>query len=299
MKEEKQVIPYFDGEEFFKGEEKVYIHLSTDYPKYVGVMHQHKFIEIVYILSGEAMHTVGARQYNVKSGDITLINSEIPHKFTPSTTSKESFVAYDLMFMPEFFDALPIKMNNFEELKNSFLLYSLFPMENSYQPDMYVSGKKYSNYGETFTKIHQEYIKKEKGYIELIRAYVIDVIIHMFRDIEQEGKINLSPEKINTVHKAIQYMQENYNVNLSVGDIANKVFLGPDYFRKLFKQVTGQAVSSFHQQLRIDEACKLLSTTTEPIKDVCYKVGYNDMKTFYEVFKKLVGKTPKEYRENK
>ena len=46
-------VPYFDNRSFFKGETPVYIQLSTEFPKYVGVMHRHQFVEVVYILSGQ------------------------------------------------------------------------------------------------------------------------------------------------------------------------------------------------------------------------------------------------------
>ncbi len=291
-------IPLFDANSFFGENEKIYIHLSTDFPDYVGVLHRHAFIEVVYILSGEAVHSVGDREYHVKSGDVTLINSGVPHKFTP-LAGKERFVAYDLMFMPDFFDPASIPFTNFEALKSNFLFYSLFPEEENSSPDMYVSGGRYADYGSLFTRIHREYLGKEKGYIELIRAYLIELIIHLFRDIERKESTTLSRENCEMVKKAIAYIQENYHLTLSVDEVAAKVFLGPDYFRKLFKKVTGCPISAFQQQLRIDEACRLLRTTDEPIKDICLRIGYSDIKSFYDVFKKLVGRTPKEYRENR
>lgn len=299
MKNAREEIPFFETESFFKNGEKVYIHLSTEFPDFVGVMHAHEFIEMVYILSGEAVHTAGDKKYTVRCGDVTLINSGVPHKFTPLNESSERFVAYDLMFVPDFFDASSIKMSNFEALQNSFLFYSMFPTDTSEQPDLHVSGQKFSNYGERFAKIYHEYQNKEMGYIELIRAYVIELIIKLFRDVERAGTLALSPDKIETVSRAVRFIRDNYNVTLSISEIAAKVFLGPDYFRKLFKEVTGYTVSSFLQDIRIDEACRLLRTTDEPIKDIGAKIGYGDQKSFYQTFKKLTGKTPKEYRDSK
>ena len=292
-------VPFFGTETFFKKDEKVYIHLSTDFPEFVDVLHSHEFIELVYVLAGEAVHTVGSKQYTVRCGDVVLINSGTVHKFTPVKDATESFVAYDLMFVPDFFDAMSIKMSSFEALKHCFLFYSMFPAEASELSDMHISGKKYSDYGELFTKIHHEFKGQEKGYIELIRAYVIELVIKLFRDIEKEGALSLSQSKTDTVRRAVAFIKDNYSGNLSVGEIAAKVFLGPDYFRKLFREVTGASVSSFVQTLRIDEARRLLKTTDEPIKDIALRIGYNDQKSFYQAFKKLTGKTPKEYREGK
>ena len=241
-------IPFFNGESFFEGEDKVYIHLSTDFPDYVGVSHRHAFIEIAYVLSGEAVHTVGDREYKVKPGDVTLINGGTPHKFTPVMDAPEHFVAYDLMFMPDFFDNLAINTNQFASLQNSFLFYSLFQNDALSQPDLYVTGKRYSDYGELFTRIYHEFTHKERGYIQLIRAYVVELIIKLFRDIERGGRAVLSAEQEETVRRAVAFIQENYNASLSVDEIASGVFLGPDHFRKLFKRATGSSVAAFQQK---------------------------------------------------
>ncbi len=291
-------IPFFNNSSFFKDSERVYIHLSTEFPDFVGVLHRHQFIEIVYILSGRAIHTVGDKEYEVKSGDITVINTGVPHKFTSIPNSNESFVTYDLMFTPDFVDSTVINMSRFESLKYSMLFLSLFPSNNISSPDMYIPGKLYADYGEIFTRIYREFGGKEKGYAELIRAYVIELLIKIFRDIEKLGKVTLSSAQLKTIHEAVQYIENHYNLKLSVNDIAAKFFLGPDYFRKLFKKATGESVMCFQRKLRIDTACQLLSTTDMPIKDICSTIGYDDMKTFYNTFKKATGKTPKEYRNH-
>ena len=298
MKGTVSEIPFFPSESFFKNDEKVYIHLSTDFPEFVDVLHSHEFIELVYVLSGEAVHTVGKKQYTVRCGDVVLINSGTVHKFTP-TDAGERFVAYDLMFTPDFFDAMSIKMSSFEALKHCFLFYSMFPKEAEDMADMHLSGKKFSDYGELFTKIYHEFKGEEKGYIELIRAYVIELMIKFFRDVEKEGTHSLSPSTADTVRRAVAFIKDNFSVSLSVGEIAAKVFLGPDYFRKLFREVTGTSVSNFLQTLRIDEACRLLRTTDEPIKDIGLKIGYRDPNSSSHAFKQQVGKTPTEFREGK
>lgn len=143
-------VVFFDNNSFFQGNEKVYIQLSTEFPEYVGIMHRHQFIEVVYILSGSAIHTVGGREYKIESGDVALINSNTDHKFTPDSSSKEPFVAYDLMFSPDFFDSSVIDMSDFGALKNSFLFFSLFPSEDTFFPDMHIKGNGFGGYGEHY-----------------------------------------------------------------------------------------------------------------------------------------------------
>jgi len=290
-----QQVPYFDNRSFFKGDDQVYIQLSTEFPKYVGVMHRHQFVEIVYILSGEATHTVGDREYTVKSGDVVVINCGVPHKFTASTTG-ELFVAYDLMFGLPFIDPNAGSDAAFESLKDSYLFGPLFPADET--PDIHISGKRYGSYGDLFTRIYHALKGKEQGYLELSRAYVIELLVKILRDLGRNSAKELTSENKKAIFAAISYMERRYNNPLTVEDIAAQVFLSPEYFRKLFKKMTGESVRTYLHGLRVDEACRLLTVTDMSIQDISIAVGYQDMKSFYQSFKQKTGKTPKEYRNH-
>lgn len=288
-------VPYFDNRSFFKGETPVYIQLSTEFPKYVGVMHRHQFVEVVYILSGQAVHTVGHREYTVKSGDVVVINCNVPHKFTANTTG-ELFVAYDLMFCPDFIDPLLGENAAFEALKENFLFAPLFPADKL--PDIHISGNRYGSYGEQFTRIYHALKGKEAGYIELSRAYVIELIVKILRDMGRDRARELSSENKKAVYNAIGYMERRYSTPLTVEEIAAQVFLSPEYFRRLFKKMTGESVRNYLHKLRIDEACRMLFMTELSIQEISLAVGYRDIKSFYQAFKQITGKTPKEYRNH-
>ena len=290
-----QPIPYFDNRSFFRDDQPVYIQLSTEFPKYVGVMHRHQFVEVVYILSGEAVHTVGDREYTVKSGDVVVINCGVPHKFTASTTG-ELFVAYDLMFGLDFVSPNTKTDATFESLKDSYLFGPLFPTAE--MPDIHICGKRYGSYGDLFTRIYHALKGKERGYIELSRAYVIELIVKILRDMGRNSAKELTSENKKAIFAAISYMERRYNTPLDLEDIAAQVFLSPEYFRKLFKKMTGESVRTYLHKLRIDEACRLLTVTDLSIQDISLAVGYQDMKSFYQTFKQTTGKTPKEYRNN-
>ena len=92
-------------------------------------------------------------------------------------------------------------------------------------------------------------------------------------------------------------MKLNYNSEISRSDLALQSLLSKNYFSKLFKEVTGTNVSDYIQYLRTEKACSLLKTTNMKVIDIAEQVGFSDIKFFYEVFKKITGKTPGEYRK--
>jgi len=101
----------------------------------------------------------------------------------------------------------------------------------------------------------------------------------------------------NLVDKALDYLKQNYNSDIKLDDLAIKSFVSKNYFSKLFKEVAGINFSDYIQKLRVDEACSLLKNTDFKISDIANQVGIKDMKSFYEVFKKITGETPGDYRK--
>jgi len=290
-----QGIPVFTSESMFRPGENVYIHMSADLPEFVGVSHKHTFLEIVYVISGSAIHETAAGSYPVSRGDIVVVNYDTPHAFH-ELKREEPFTAYDLMFTPDFLDTSLIRANDFSEMCSSVLFYSLFPQQRSIGPDLHLAGSSYSTFGELFNRIYLEFTGRQKGYLGLMRAYVTELIINMFRRMDSSMEGRISSRQKESVAAAVAYLKENYHTHITLESLAMHIFLHKDYLNRIFRDTTGLPVNAFLQKLRIDEACRLLTTTDMPIAQVAAACGFGDTKTFYSTFKRLMGKTPGKYR---
>ncbi|WP_088549295.1 AraC family transcriptional regulator [Paenibacillus aquistagni] len=100
----------------------------------------------------------------------------------------------------------------------------------------------------------------------------------------------------NVVERAGAYIQERYQEELSLEEVAEQVHLNPHYFSKVFKQQTGETFIDYVTRLRIDKAKALILEGQFSLKEVCYMIGYKDPNYFSRVFKKVTGVTPTEYR---
>jgi len=290
-------VATFSGDDFFRDGEQCYIHMSNSFPEFVGVPHRHKFIEIVYVISGEAEHVVDRRRYRVKKGDLVIINYETTHAFYADNNG-EPFVSYDLMFTPDFLDPSLFRDAMFEELSSSLLFYSLFPEEETLGPDLRLSGTGYAAFGDIFNRIYLEYTGRETGYINMIRACVIELIVMILRRMKSQ-RDELMPRQEDLVQKALEYLEKQglaQSAQMSLGDLASKVFLNKDYFGRLFKDVTGMTFGEYIRQYRVSEACRMLKTSRAKIVEIAAECGYNDAKNFYRCFRRQTGMTPGEYR---
>lgn len=101
------------------------------------------------------------------------------------------------------------------------------------------------------------------------------------------------------VYAACRYIEENYDREIAVGDIAQALSLNVKYLSRLFKQHCGQTMTQYISALRLKKAIALLETTSLPIHSVGEQVGFHDVRGFIRLFKKQYGITPSEYRLEK
>lgn len=105
-------------------------------------------------------------------------------------------------------------------------------------------------------------------------------------------------ENSSTVYLIKEFISNNYqNETLSIKDISEHVFLSSSYICTLFKNETGQTLNQYLTEFRISRAKNLLTDPRYKITDISARVGYSDGNYFGKTFKKLVGMSPSEYRE--
>jgi len=97
------------------------------------------------------------------------------------------------------------------------------------------------------------------------------------------------------------YIEENFcKADISIDIISEMVGLSPNYARTLFKDNMDISISNYISKLRLDKAKELLINSNYPGNKISIMIGYNNSSYFYTAFKKYVGKSPDDFRnENK
>jgi transcriptional regulator GlxA family with amidase domain len=98
------------------------------------------------------------------------------------------------------------------------------------------------------------------------------------------------------VKQAQAYIEENLDKKISIEDLASKFAVGRRNFDRRFIKATGNTPIEYAQRVKMEAAKKLFETDCRNIKEVMYETGYSDMKAFREVFRKVTGVSPLEYR---
>jgi AraC-like DNA-binding protein len=139
---------------------------------------------------------------------------------------------------------------------------------------------------------------------ELISLKLSELFIELFREnsdyfslceknrLEKGETFSLEP-----MQRAIKYIEQNYQLDLSLELTADKAGLSPYYFSRLFKKTTGTNYNVYLNQVRVDNAEYLIKTTDEHIIDIAYQTGFKSIRTFNRVFKSFRGIPPQSIRK--
>jgi transcriptional regulator GlxA family with amidase domain len=98
------------------------------------------------------------------------------------------------------------------------------------------------------------------------------------------------------VKKAQAYLESNIHEKISIEDLSSRFAVGRRSFDRRFIKATGNTPVEYSQRVKIESAKKSLETSRKTINEVMYDVGYSDVKAFREVFRKITGMSPLEYR---
>ena len=98
------------------------------------------------------------------------------------------------------------------------------------------------------------------------------------------------------IEKAQAYIEDNLSEKISFGDLALKLAISRRKFDRRFIKATGNTPVEYWQRAKVEVAKNALEKGRKTVLEVMYEVGYSDEKAFREVFKKITGLSPLDYR---
>lgn len=160
------------------------------------------------------------------------------------------------------------------------------------QNGLYTSGGA-SSYWNLLLYLVEKYTDRETA-ILATKYFLLDI-----------GKRSQSPFTIfrgqkdhedDTVKQAQEYIEQNYRDKITVDKLCDMYGVGRRTFERRFKKATTNTIVEYIQRVKIEAAKKELETGRKTINEVMYDTGYTDSKAFRDVFKKIAGMSPADYR---
>lgn len=280
---------------YLKSDQDINIHVATVEDVYAT--HKHDFIEMVFILSGKGTHIIDGVAYPIEKGDVFIVNKNIPHSYQafPGCPIK----VYNCIFQPEFIAGMLSGYSDFVDTAYRYLFHSLSEEKT---PKKYIKiiGVDTYEIKVILDEIRDEYVRHQKGYLHIIRAEMIRMLILIFRlyYAEKKKRREHGPYRKILVEHTLEYMRKHYKEPITCEQLAGREYISSSYFSRIFHEETGYSVIQMLQRVRIEAAVELLQTTVFTVDMIAEKVGYSDLKHFYKIFKKITGHTPGRYRRH-
>ncbi len=152
--------------------------------------------------------------------------------------------------------------------------------------------------------INNKLILKENpmlGSQQLIENYIEEVLIKLVQDemyirSDIQVMVDASEIKKSIVNEVVGILRSNIYGKVSLSNICDDMFYSKTYLNGLFKEMLGVTIMQYYQDLKINEAKKLLDKR-EKITTIADKLHYESPQYFAKIFKKKVGLTPTEYKK--
>lgn len=253
-------------------------------------MHDHSFLELTYIIEGEAEHILDGHMSVVKPGDYFIVDYGSRHSY--KSLGSEGFLNLDLLFLPEILDPILKGTKSLRTLLEHYLLH--FNINALVQnPARMVFHDDTGQIKKLMDLINDEAESRRPGYTELIRCYLIEILLLTVRHLD-DAEAASTGQDISAFITA--YVAEHYMEELTLRDIADRMNYSLPYISKRFKDDMGTTFVKYLQNYRVMQGCRLLTSSRRSLSEITEMVGYKDVKFFSALVKKMTGLSPADFR---
>lgn len=275
-------VKKYDEEEFKIKKLPILLYAGqiSDEPDWKFPSHKHEDLcELVYISEGEGEFIINNNYYKARKGDIMVYNRNVIHdeKSNPKNPLRTYFCGIGSLLI-----------NGLDE---GFIIPSTI--------DPLIHTNKYMYKVETYiSDIFEECFSQVLGYEAVANNLLASLIILITRIVRSQNLPTPHLETNSLSYQIKEYIDKNYTQDISLNEIANRIYISKNYISHIFKQETGYSPINYLITRRIGEAKKLLLTTDMNIFEISARVGYENPNYFTMLFKKATGISPSKFRES-
>lgn len=253
-------------------------------------MHKHDFIEIVYMLKGECVHTVDGKDYEVSHGDMLVINYNQTH----SIRSDSPLVYVNILIKPEYVNESLANSENAFSLLNLSEFKDFAEILDKNKVKIRFFGDEKRKTEDVITSLLEEMKAKNPGHELYVRSQFNILLLTIFRKMS----LNLESKVYDVSEELLDYIRSNCTERLTLNQLADMCSYNCAYFSRLFKEYAGLTFTQYLKKCRIERAKYLIETTNMKITDIAYEVGYVNKTKFFSHFKSVCSMSPLEYRKS-
>jgi AraC-like DNA-binding protein len=255
---------------------------AMEVPSFEFKWHYHPEYELTLIKKGKGRRLVGDSNESFTQGDLVLLGPGLPHTWSSDSVKNKDVSAVVIQFPEEFIESF-LRLSGFEKISRLLAASSR---------GLYFPGA-------------QEIVQQIESLPRATGVGKVTSLLTILQELTLRKSVKLSSEYFspvkseeaeNRVNKVCQYIQKNSKKGIELAYAASLVHLSPTAFCKFFKRATGKTFSDYVNDIRIGNACHLLTESDKSISEISYETGFQSLTYFNRIFLKKKSITPRQFR---
>jgi AraC-like DNA-binding protein len=254
--------------------------------QFTAPYHYHPEYELVHIRQGRGRRMVGGSIGHFGPNDLVLIGPNAPHIWQVDPKCPSAEILY-IQFLPGFLGPDFFKTPEMQPAM-----------------ELMTGAQGGVTFNASVRKEMAEALIQFPGLNKSARLLaLLDILCRLGQraGVRPLGKpmsgVRLNSREEERISRVFKYLNENLTGSISQADVAQSVRLSSPAFSRLFKKTTGKCFMQVVNELRITEACRLLSETDRNISEIAFACGYESLSSFHCQFRRIVKMSPGQYRE--
>lgn len=281
-------------------ETKVHGKLTFPYMVYRGQLpeyiqsfpvHWHKEMEIIYVVNGHGTVTVQTTKYNLCEGDIILIQPETLHSIEQLDNQHMEYfnIIFDFNLLES--DTSYCYINFLKPIYERRKTVPVYIKDNEPLSALITPHIKY---------LIENRKQKFSGDELMVKSNLYAIIHHINKFCTATSDLSLKLESnYNKIKEVLMYVHTHYSEKLTVENASSLINYSPNYFSKLFHELTGTSFIQYVINYRLDIASEKLINTKLTITEIAEETGFSNLPYFTRSFTAKYGSTPNAYRKLK
>lgn len=277
---------------------KQLISISTQPIESFVPFHIHNYVEIMVVLLGKCVVETPNEMIPMKQDEIIIMGTQTIHKVQKIDSGtivmnialkKAAFSLIDLDFLT----------HNKDTHSVSSIMFSLLSSNNSGGAFNLFHTNHDKQVVDTIYDIISEYYQPDNYSNPIIRLEILELILRLVRIASKSSVLQIQKKRQNNneidLLTLLLYIEKNYET-ITLEKMAKYFGFNANYLSSYLKKKTGYTFVKLVQIQRINVAAEYLAFTNAPIEDIALKVGYENPSYFYKIFRKYIGGSPTDYR---
>lgn len=251
------------------------------------MLHCHNCLEMNLVESGTGKYIIGGKLYPICQGDMFIINNSERHlAIHEGERLTLSVIVFDSDYV-------------WKKYGQDYLL-PFFQRRDNFSNRIYRGCEGYEEMHRAFCFMKEEERRKRAGWQMVMEASANLLLALLYRHYNENQELDEEQRSMQhsfgRINRALAYMDTHFQERITLEQLARETALSRTYLCKCFRDITGQALFEYLEQVRVQHACYLLQTSEKPVAQVGMEAGFETVSYFNRVFKRSCGCTPGQYR---